>query len=123
MIRISGFSWPLHPFQIATWLLYCFMELQFYSFLYPLMTNNLYPFLVVKLIILIIFALLSLCALVSVFLACFIDPADPAIVCSVAPAYSNSIYCYICEKSVHETAKHCRYCNKCVIKFDHHCKW
>lgn len=30
------------------------------------------------------------------------------------------VHCYLCEKSVDSSAKHCRYCDKCVKGFDHH---
>ena len=30
------------------------------------------------------------------------------------------MHCYLCEKDVDASAKHCRYCDKCVKGFDHH---
>ena len=35
----------------------------------------------------------------------------------------ETIYCYVCEDTVHVSSKHCRFCNKCVKRFDHHCKF
>jgi len=37
-----------------------------------------------------------------------------------ASTVNSNVHCYLCEKSVHSTAKHCRYCDKCVKGFDHH---
>ena len=31
--------------------------------------------------------------------------------------------CFICQKLVDSTSKHCGNCNKCVKGFDHHCLW
>jgi hypothetical protein len=59
-------------------------------------------------------------------MCCMIDPADDAVggtlTCPELPA-GASVYCYICELSVHKSSKHCRYCDKCVLRLDHHCKW
>ena len=35
-------------------------------------------------------------------------------------ASQDTVHCYLCEKDVDASAKHCRYCDKCVKGFDHH---
>ena len=35
-------------------------------------------------------------------------------------ASQDTVHCYLCEKDVDSSAKHCRYCDKCVRGFDHH---
>ena len=31
--------------------------------------------------------------------------------------------CSLCNASVNEGTKHCRFCKKCILFFDHHCVW
>jgi hypothetical protein len=66
---------------------------------------------------------LSTLTIWAAYRTCSIDPIDEALIGAVLPQDEAHLYCYICEKDVHDSSKHCRYCDKCVRRFDHHCKW
>ena len=45
------------------------------------------------------------------------DPTDSTV------EGEDTVFCSLCQRLVHRTAKHCVRCNRCVPHFDHHCKW
>jgi hypothetical protein len=143
--RQNGFQQPLHYFQVATWALYPLILVAFYAFLAPLLltlfnldSNNLTGLFIA---LVVVFSLAGVVAAVAVYITCTIDPADDSVcdpngvssgcvssIFTVRDVYKEgeerpTIYCYLCESSVHDSSKHCRYCDKCVTRFDHHCKW
>lgn len=74
--------------------------------------------------------LVTLCFLISCFVCsyegyvcCAIDPCDDSLKNRNALRRVDSVYCYVCDLTVHKDSKHCPYCDKCVEKLDHHCKW
>ena len=147
-IRQNGFQQPFHYLQIATWALYPLILVAFYAFLAPLLltlfnldSNNLKGLFVA---LVVVFSLSGVVAAVAVYITCTIDAADDSVckknnansvssgcvssIFTVRDVYKEgeerpTIYCYLCESSVHDSSKHCRYCDKCVTRFDHHCKW
>ncbi len=119
--RKSGFEQPFDTLQIATWIIFPFILVHYFSFLYFLIWSAL----AAKVILTIIFCCSAVATLYFAYKTCSIDPADD-VLChqSVAnPNETEQIYCYLCEVNVDSSSKHCRFCNKCVETFDHHCKW
>eukprot|EP00668_Euglena_longa_P006009 GGOE01007121.1.p1 GENE.GGOE01007121.1~~GGOE01007121.1.p1 ORF type:complete len:397 (-),score=100.62 GGOE01007121.1:509-1699(-) len=121
--RNHGLEWPLHPFQVAAWVLLLFFPIMFGVFTGPFLRSphsyiwiTLYPIAYVATVITDILAVKS-------------DPVDPASLVKLTPEQmmeeppADQNPCYYCKAFVHESSKHCRSCNKCILDFDHHCKW
>jgi palmitoyltransferase ZDHHC1/11 len=131
--RVNGLHTPFHRLQIATWAIYPFILIQYYTLLMPLIWNQDSNNTVAVALITLAFTTLAVLLGVAAYWTCKIDPADDAIVTTAQGSHqsvpqanetpSDKIYCYLCESNVHCSAKHCRYCDKCVTRFDHHCKW
>ncbi|XP_072202490.1 palmitoyltransferase ZDHHC1 isoform X1 [Excalfactoria chinensis] len=127
--RRNGWSWPLHPFQITTWLLYLFFALVGFGILVPLLpfywlsAGYICP------------GVCFIYHLVVHLTAVSIDPADAKVreknyLGPLATFNRNqhahvieNHHCHVCDVNVSAKSKHCGTCNKCVRGFDHHCKW
>jgi hypothetical protein len=121
--RRTSFDSPLHPYQIATWIIFPLILVHFFVFLLPLLWDC------VGLVASItsLFCLASVSTLAFAYITCTIDPVDNALVCRDAhqpmPVLQETSYCWICDLEVDRSAKHCPDCKKCVTRFDHHCLW
>uniref|UniRef100_A0A8C2YB03 Palmitoyltransferase n=1 Tax=Coturnix japonica TaxID=93934 RepID=A0A8C2YB03_COTJA len=127
--RRNGWSWPLHPFQIITWLLYLFFALVGFGILVPLLPIHWLPAGYICPGVCFIYHLVVHLTAVS------IDPADAKVreknyLGPLATFNRNqhahvieNHHCHVCDVNVSAKSKHCGTCNKCVHGFDHHCKW
>ncbi|OXB57250.1 hypothetical protein ASZ78_016425, partial [Callipepla squamata] len=127
--RRNGWSWPLHPFQIITWLLYLFFALVGFGILVPLLPLHWLPAGYICPGVCFIYHLVVHLTAVS------IDPADAKVreknyLGPLATFNRNqhahvieNHHCHVCDVNVSAKSKHCGSCNKCVRGFDHHCKW
>lgn len=129
--RKNGFEEPWAEEQMMTWVLFPTVMVHFYTFLFPLLWTDLGSQVSIPLL----FSLSVVVTSVGVYATCSINPCD----INLLPiddirrlghdgrerklTNDQSIYCYVCEKSVHKSSKHCKFCQKCVTSFDHHCKW
>jgi hypothetical protein len=119
--RKNGLAWPLHPFQVMSWLLFALFVACFYTLF------NMYLNTGGRIAAGIVFGLFTAGTLVAAGVCTITDPADASIYAprthgprDVVPGH---LYCYRCELHVHEQSKHCTICMKCVDNFDHHCIW
>jgi palmitoyltransferase len=119
--RKNGVHWPLHPFQVLSWVLYVTFVATFYALFL------LYAPLGGRIAAGILFGAFAIATLVSGAVCTTQNPADVSIYApashgprEVVPGF---LYCYRCERHVKETSKHCTICCKCVDDFDHHCIW
>lgn len=120
--RRNGFEQPFDTLQIATWIIFPFILVHYFSFLYFLIWSAL----AAKVVLTVIFCLAVICTAYFAYMTCSVDPADDVLCSATVAANTNEkeqIYCYLCEVNVDSSSKHCRFCNKCVKVFDHHCKW
>ena len=81
-VRKNGFECPLHPFQIATWLLFAVVVVHYFAFLMPLLWDNI----ACKVIITFLFGTWTLTTMIAVYETCRINPADDAVCCLIAAA-------------------------------------
>ncbi|NXG47556.1 ZDHC1 palmitoyltransferase, partial [Psilopogon haemacephalus] len=127
--RRNGWSWPLHLFQVTSWLLYLFYALVGFGILVPLLPQ---PWLLAG------YVCPGVCFLYHLIVhlsAVSIDPADANVraknylgpVATFSRGQHTHIienhHCHVCQVDVSARSKHCGTCNKCVCGFDHHCKW
>ena len=122
--RKNGFQYPFHVFQVATWLLFPLILVQYYAFLLPLLWTSEG----VLVLLTVLYTCFAAATVVAVYFTVGTDPIDESYSNEVQHRIgqsegSSSIHCYLCERDVHSTSKHCRECDKCVMRFDHHCKW
>ena len=129
-VRKNGLQWPPHKLQVATWVLFPLLVVQYFGFLRPLiwLPDSLGIF------ITILFTVMCVLAVVFGYITCAIDPADDSLLNEDGTHKTNNknlsnmptsgstqgdttIYCYLCESNVDKSAKHCRYCQKCVTRY------
>jgi palmitoyltransferase len=118
--RANGFSWPWHPFQLATWLLFILIAVHYFSFLMPLLWGHI----AIKVLVTFAFGVSFLSSGVFAVITCATDPADDYLKAggnSNDNSYIDAAYCYWCERHVLSSTKHCNTCRKCIARFDHHC--
>ena len=114
-----------------TWVLFPTVMVHFFCFLMPLLWTDMGSQVSIPLL----FILSAVLTSFGVYATCSINPCDVNLLSIDSPrrkgangtertlSNGDSIYCYVCEKSVHKSSKHCKFCQKCVTAFDHHCKW
>ena len=132
--RRTGFSAPLSPLQLTSWVATALLTLGFYGWTLPFLEFG--PWRIVA-------VLVYSCALAAVVVLAAIatrtNPADPAVLeasrrhgdtdafsitaPAPAPVDPGKPYCDYCGCCVGRATKHCRACDKCIWGFDHHCKW
>ena len=98
--RRHGFQYPFHPFQVATWLLYPLLLIQYFAFLYPLLWRNI----VSTIVLTAFFGLAAVGVLFSSIIASIIDPVDDAVLNknhnSNTTSRAGEVYCYLCDVHV-----------------------
>ena len=146
--RVNGLSKPYAALQIATWICFPVLILQFLFFVSPILP------LAASIPCTLLFFACALATLIYGYKACIVDPIDrhlakhlqesggamtstedvkPKGLLKLFHVNNSQIalpqeeepmkYCWVCEISVAEHSMHCKYCNKCVSHFDHHCLW
>jgi DHHC palmitoyltransferase len=146
--RVNGLSKPYAALQIATWVCFPVLILQFLFFVSPLLP------LAASIPCTLLFFACTLATAYYGYKACIVDPIDrhlakhlqetgeampssqdakPKGLLKLFYTTTSQIalpqeeepmkYCWVCEISVAEHSMHCKYCNKCVSHFDHHCLW
>lgn len=135
-IRKNGWSLPLHPLQILSWIFYFLFGGIYFGFMIPMLPAQS----LIQLLALITNAVLFILHLIFLLLCISINPADNNVIKRHFSSSERKIrpsefdrtkhahvienqFCYICEVTVGPKAKHCSICNKCIDDFDHHCKW
>jgi hypothetical protein len=111
-MRRNGFSRPLDPLQVASWLLFVGIIASLYILYTPVATPR-----AVGITFSVFYALPALATGMTAFHVQLIDPVaetDPQ---------GEQRFCNICERWVKHRSRHCSSCRKCVERYDHHCPW
>ena len=120
--RRNGLQWPLHGFQVTSWVLFIFF-VGFFFGLQLLYTNT-----VGRAVAGALYAVFTVISVAGAAAATLTDPADSSIYEPEQQYHAREVvpgrlFCYRCERHVSDTSKHCTLCMKCVDSFDHHCIW
>jgi hypothetical protein len=149
---MNGFDKPYNSLQVATWVAFPVLMLQFLFFVSPILP------LPASISCTLVFFACAFAAAYYGYNACIIDPMDHHLAKHLRETETGEVtvtadskqkglfrnffhnnvptpntalpqeeeplkYCWVCELSVAEHSMHCKYCNKCVAHFDHHCLW
>lgn len=128
--RIHGLQLPLHPQQVAGWIILLAVSSTTFFVLIPALRP------LVREAIFVLFGVLFSLHILSHLAALLLDPADPELRALkekfTVPEFDRSKHahviengrCHLCNiKTSSSKTKHCSVCNKCIDHFDHHCKW
>ncbi|KAF7233660.1 hypothetical protein EG68_06511 [Paragonimus skrjabini miyazakii] len=129
--RINGWSLPLHPLQVLSWMATILFVFAYHAVLVPATFEEAHLYFIALNSVFVAFYL------IFTVIAVTINPAERAVrekqslrgkrVPQLDPRHAHVIenfYCNLCELQISSSrTKHCKCCNKCVAKFDHHCKW
>ncbi|ELK08176.1 Putative palmitoyltransferase ZDHHC11 [Pteropus alecto] len=128
--RANGWSLPLHPFQVMSWVMFLVLAFTAFFIFIPLLPH------VWKLTAYGVTGGCFLLYLIVHLVAVSVDPAEasvrhrksyrqeaPSFDRSKQPHVIQNRFCCLCRVAVGPKTKHCSACNKCVAGFDHHCKW
>ncbi|CAG9324202.1 unnamed protein product [Blepharisma stoltei] len=124
-MKKNGFSLPLHPYQMLSWILLILFSISFYALYLPIMPSGLFEFYLLS------FTILYLLTIFWIYLTTHGDPTDPVVLQELLAKKENkpfdskkySFMCTACKTHVSINSKHCGTCDKCIEGFDHHCKW
>ncbi|XP_023375517.1 probable palmitoyltransferase ZDHHC11B [Pteropus vampyrus] len=128
--RANGWSLPLHPFQVMSWVMFLVLAFTIFFIFIPLLPH------VWKLTAYGVTGGCFFLYLIVHLVAVSVDPAEasvrhrksyrqeaPSFDRSKQPHVIQNRFCCLCRVAVGPKTKHCSACNKCVAGFDHHCKW
>ena len=112
-VRKTGFSAPTNVFQVASWALFISFVAFFYALLvlFPSPAGAQAGWGVA-------FGVAAVTTAAAAVVATAADPSDPVLHAPAPPASAAppaGAYCYYCERTVHESSKHCVECWKRVI--------
>ena len=123
--RRTGFSSPLHPQQVLSWVVLSVFLLVFHFLCIPIVLNH-----VLLPLFLSVSWALTVAIVIFAYQICSGDPSTPSppsthSITPLPPNFpaSTTKQCQWCRLSVSLSSHHCRLCDKCVPGFDHHCLW
>jgi len=132
-ITRNGFTCPLNPAQIASWIVIAFNTIIFYCIQVPLSPSVIVLF--IRHASSIIFGTFLIAIAITAYLATKLNPSDPHLFMSpeeLCKQYTKPRklkdehkldFCHLCQSFVGTESHHCTQCNRCVYKLDHHCIW
>lgn len=119
-VRKNGWMYPLHPYQIISWIFYTLDIVAFFLVIFIPLKHNTGVVISLTLILFLLIGILF----ILVIRASLIDPVDEVVKrTSVSNSDNYAFFWKICNSNVSDNSKHWGQWNKCVANFDHHWKW
>lgn len=131
--KANGFSHPLPACQVATWIVFAYLNISFHA-IFGCHEDAMF----------ILFNAVHICLSIIVFSFGYAttksNVVEPLLKERGFPNAQMSLetfhekhfdllksdelcWCKYCEWYVNKSSKHCRACNRCTNEFDHHCRW